>query len=250
MSAIVAATRLSPLTYPDVRIGRHVVIGEDVEIGPGSTLGHGVVLHDGTRIGSRVRIDDHSVIGKSPMRARLSAVTKAVALDPPVVQDDCLIGAHTVLYRGCVLGSGVLIADLATVREQSTIGDLTIIGRGVSVENQVTIGARCKIETGAYITALSVIEDLCFIAPEVTFTNDNFAGRTAERFLHFKGVTLRRGARVGANATVLPGLVIGEDAFVAAGSVVTRDVPARMVVVGSPARVLRPVSTEQLLEHQ
>lgn len=143
-----------------------------------------------------------------------------------------------------------MVADMASVREDVEIGVYTIIGRGVTVENNVRIGQRCKVETGAYITALSDIEDGCFIAPEVTFTNDNFLGRTRERFKHHKGVTVRRGARIGANATLLPGLTIGQDALVAAGSVVTQDVPPRKIVLGSPARVWRDVPTEQLLDNQ
>ncbi len=97
---------------------------------------------------------------------------------------------------------------------------------------------------------MSVVEDYCFLAPEVTFTNDNFLGRTEERKKHFGGPTLRRGARIGANATLLPGVEIGEDALVAAGAVVVRNVSPRMVVAGVPARVLRPVPEEQLLENQ
>jgi len=84
----------------------------------------------------------------------------------------------------------------------------------------------------------------------VTTTNDRFIGRTEERFRHFKGVTVRKGGRIGAGAVILPGLTIGEDALIAAGSVLTRDAPARMILLGSPARVLREVPREQLLESQ
>jgi UDP-2-acetamido-3-amino-2,3-dideoxy-glucuronate N-acetyltransferase len=143
-----------------------------------------------------------------------------------------------------------MVADMASVGEDVEIGAYTIIGRGVTVENKVRIGQRCKVETGAYITAISEIEDGCFIAPEVTFTNDNFLGRTRERFKYHQGVTVKRGARIGANATLLPGLTIGEDALVAAGSLVTRDVPPRKIVLGSPARVWRDVPAEQLLDNQ
>jgi acetyltransferase-like isoleucine patch superfamily enzyme len=148
------------------------------------------------------------------------------------------------------LGDGVFLGDQATVREDVTVGSQTILGRGVTVENKVSIGRRCKIETEAYVTALSTVEDYCFVAPEVTFTNDNYLGRTEERKKHFAGPTLKKGARIGANATLLPGVIIGEDALVAAGSVVTQDVPPRMIVVGVPARVLRPVPEEQLIENQ
>lgn len=230
--------------------GQNVYIGADVVIGTGCVLGHGVIIHAGTRIGSGVRIDDNTVIGKLPMRSPISAVTRIVELDACSIEDGCLIGALVVIYRGARICAGAMIADQASVREQTTIGRSTIIGRGVAVENKVEIGERCKIETGAYITALSSIADCCFVAPEVTFTNDQFLGRTKERFLHHKGVTLLKGARIGANATLLPGLTVGEDALVAAGSIVTRDVAARTTVLGSPARRLRPVPVEQLLENQ
>jgi acetyltransferase-like isoleucine patch superfamily enzyme len=232
------------------QLGHNSVVHENVRIGENCQVGSGVVIHPGTAIGNNVRIDDNSVIGKLPMKAALSAVTQEQTLEPCVIGDHCMIGALTVIYRGCILGNKVMVADLASVRENVEIGEFTIIGRGVTVENKVRIGRRCKLETEAYITALSEIGDGCFIAPEVTFTNDNFLGRTRERFKFHKGVTVKRGARIGANATVLPGLTLGEDALVAAGSIVTRDVPARKVVVGAPAKVWREVPHEQLLENQ
>ncbi len=233
--------------YPGVTFGNHPSIGSNVRIGTGTIIGHNVVLHDDTIIGNDVRIDDGSVVGKLPLRSRLSAVTRSVSLSPAVVGDRSLLGTYAVLYRGATIGEDVLIADFASVREQTSIGDLTIIGRGVAIENQVRIGMRCKIETGAYITAMSTIQDLCFVAPEVTLTNDNYIGRTEERLKHFRGATLERGARIGANATVLPGVVIGADALVAAGSVVTRHVVPRMIAMGAPARLVRVVPSEQLL---
>jgi UDP-2-acetamido-3-amino-2,3-dideoxy-glucuronate N-acetyltransferase len=233
--------------YPEVHFGTHVFVGRNVTIGAGSIIGHNVVLHDDCTIGSEVRIDDGSIIGKLPLRSRMSAVTRDVILPPTYLGDGCLVGSNAIIYRGARIGDGVLIADLASVREETVIGDLTIIGRGVAVENQVNIGRCCKIETGAYITAKSTIGELCFVAPEVTFTNDNYVGRTEERFRHFGGGALERGARVGANATILPGVKIGADALIGAGSVVTRDVPAETVVFGSPAKSRRKVSPEQLL---
>jgi len=231
--------------------GYNVVIEENVSIGLDCQIGHGVIIHAGTRIGDKVCIHDHAVLGKLPMRSARSAMTQQQTdLAPCIINDHCIIGTHAVIYRGALIEEGVMVADLASVREHTSIGKFTIIGRGVTVENKVQIGARCKIETNAYVTALSTIGDDCFIAPEVTFTNDNFLGRTRERFRHHRGVTMRTGARVGANATILPGIVIGADALVAAGAVVTRDVRDRMTVIGVPARVYRPVPEEQLLELQ
>ena len=232
------------------QLGHNSVIHENVIIGTNCRIGSGVVIHPDSMIGNNVRIDDNTVIGKLPMKAALSAVTKEQTLTSCVIADDCMIGAMVVIYRGCILHSKVMVADMASLREDVEIGEYTIIGRGVTVENKVRVGSRCKLETEAYITALSEIGDGCFIAPEVTFTNDNFLGRTKERFKFHKGVTMKRGARIGANVTVLPGLTLGEDALVAAGSIVTRDVPARKIVLGSPAKVWRDVPAEQLLENQ
>jgi acetyltransferase-like isoleucine patch superfamily enzyme len=143
-----------------------------------------------------------------------------------------------------------MIADQAFVRERCAIGDYVIVGRGVTVENETTIGHYVKVQTGAYVTAYMTIEDHVFIAPGVYTTNDNFMGRTEERFKFRKGPIIRYGARVGANTTLLPGIEIGREAFVAAGSVVTRDVAPATLVMGVPARPVRPVPEREWAEHQ
>ncbi len=97
------------------------------------------------------------------------------------------------------------------------------------------------------MTAYSTIEEDVFIAPCVVTTNDNFMGRTEARLAAMKGPTIRRGARIGGGAVLLPGIEIGEEAFVGAGAVVAKDVPPRAVIVGNPARVIRDVPDEELL---
>ncbi len=231
-------------------IGHYVVIEEDVQIGDNCIIGHAVIIRAGTRIGTNVRIDEHTVVGKQPMRSRRSIFRDEKKLPPAEIGNDCLFGAQVVVYSGSKVGHGVLVADGAAVRENVSIGEYTIIGRNATVENFTSIGKKCKLETNCYITAYSTVEDYCFIAPGVHTTNDNFLGRTEERFKHFKGVTVRRGGRIGGHAIILPGKEIGEDAVVAAGAVVSRDVPAGMIVMGAPARVLRPVPEEQLLKNQ
>ena len=234
----------------DTTFGEGCVVGAGVTLGRGCRIGHHVVIHDGTRIGDAVRIDDHATLGKLPMRAANSATTKEQELPPLTVGDGCIVGTGVVLYRGAAIEGGVLMADLCTVRENVTVGRKTIVGRGVTIENFCTVGRFCKLESECYLCAYSTLEDRVFIAPGVVTSNDNFVGRTQERFKHFKGVTVRRGGRIGAGSVTLPGVVIGEDGLVAAGSVVTRDVPPRKIVVGSPARVWRDVPVEQLLENQ
>lgn len=242
---------------PSARIHKSVLIGEgsivegDVVLEAGVKIGYNVVIRDGVRIGAAAVINDNAILGKTPAKAAMSAVTEDLLTLPPLVLGRYVtVGAGCILYRGTVLGDNVFVGDMASIREDVSIGELTIVGRGVAIENKVSIGRKVKIETEAYITALSIIEDYCFIAPEVTFTNDNFLGRTEERKKYFKGVTLRRGARIGANATVLPSIEVGCDALVAAGSVVTKNVAARTIVMGSPAKYVRDVPVEQLIEDQ
>lgn len=241
---------------PDARVGeattvgRFTVIESGAVVGDGCVIGHNVVIHAGTLIGNSVRIDDGAVLGKQPMKAANSATTGDSELPPAVVGDGCIIGTSVVIYAGCTLGSRVLVADMASIREDVTVGDFTIVGRGVTVENHCSVGRYCKLESECYITAYSTLADRVFIAPGVVTSNDNFIGRTEERFKHFKGVTVERGGRIAAGAVILPGKTVGPDAVVAAGSVLTGDAPAKKVVLGSPARPLRNVPEEQLLDNQ
>ncbi len=234
----------------DVKLGHFCVIGEKVSISAGSVIGSNVVIYEGTMIGANVRIDDGAVVGKQPMRAANSAVTKDQELAPSRVGDNCILGTNVVIYAGAVIGQKVLIADQATVRENVTIGDFTIVGRGVAIENFCKVGSYCKLETNVYLTAYSELADRVFMAPCVATSNDNFVGRTKERFKYFKGITVKRGGRVGLNATILPGKTVGEDALVAAGAVLTKDAPDQMIVIGSPAKPLKRVPPEQLLDNQ
>jgi len=232
------------------KMGVFTVISKDVKIGEGCIIGNHVVIHEGTILGKGVKIHDNALIGKQPMKAANSAVTKAGNQPPAQIGDGCIIGTSAVIYAGARLGQKVFIADLATLREEVVIGDYTIIGRAVAIEPFTQIGSYCKIETNAYITAYSCLEDYVFVGPGVITSNDNFAGRTKERFKHYKGVVIKKGGRIGINCTILPGKVIGEDALVAAGSLVTKDIPPRKIAMGQPAKVVKDVPREQLLENQ
>ena len=205
------------------------------------------IVHEGTVLGEGVKVLEHAVVGKQPTLSPRSTA-KREPLPPTVIGDGTVISTGAIVFAGTKVGARVILGDQSCVRERVTIGDDVVVGRGSLVENDTTIGALTKIQAGAYITAYSTLEEHVFVAPCVVTTNDNFMGRTERRHDLIKGPTIRRGARIGGGAILLPGIEVGEEAFVGAGAVVTKDVPARVVVVGSPARVLRDVPAEELLE--
>ncbi len=232
-----------------VTIGACVVIEADVEIGEGTRIGNHVTICAGTRIGAGSLVADFALLGKRPVLAK-STTAKGGELPGLILGERCSVGSHTVLMAGSELGDECIVGDGAGVRERCRIGAQVVVGRSVTVENDTSIGDRTRIQTGAYVTAYVTIEEDCFIAPMVVTTNDNYMGRTEKRFDSLKGATVRRGARIGGGAHLLPGVEIGEEAFVATGAVVTKDVPARTVVMGVPARVVRDVPSDELLESQ
>ncbi len=204
------------------------------------------VVYPGTVLGKGVKVLEHAVVGKQPSLSPRSTA-KREELAPTAIGDGSIVSTGAIVFAGSRIGARVILGDQSCVRERVTVGDDVVIGRGSLVENDTTIGALTKIQAMTYITAYSTLEEQVFIAPCVQTTNDNFMGRTERRHKLIKGPTIRRGARVGGGAVLLPGVEIGEEAFVGAGAVVTKDVPARAVVVGNPARQIREVPDDELL---
>jgi acetyltransferase-like isoleucine patch superfamily enzyme len=224
---------------PGLLIDPGVVLPHDVE------LGGNVVIHADVTLGAGVRVQDGAVLGKPPAFGARSKAARE-ELPPLVVGDGAVVCSGAVLCSGAAIGPAVVIGDQVFVRERAAIGRETTVGRGTSIENDVVIGARTRIQTDAYITAFSVLEDEVFVAPRVITTNDRTAGRRPPG-VPLLGPVLRRACRVGAGAILLPGVEVGVEAFVGAGAVVTRDVAPRSLVVGSPARHVRDVADEELL---
>jgi acetyltransferase-like isoleucine patch superfamily enzyme len=212
-------------------------------------IAESAVVYEGTVIGEGCKILDGAVVGKQPTLSPRSTA-KREPLAPLELGPGTIVSTGAIVFAGTRIGARVIVGDQACVRERCLVEDDVVVGRGALVENDTTIGARTKIQAMAYITAYSTLEEDVFIAPYVQTTNDNFMGRTERRHALRKGPTIRRGARVGGGAVLCPGVEIGEEAFVGAGAVVVRDVPARTVVVGNPARPLRHVPEDELLESQ
>ena len=203
------------------------------------------VVHPGTVLGEGVRVLEYAVVGKQPVLSPRSTA-KREDLPPAELGDGTVVSTGAIVFAGTRIGARVIVGDQACVRERVTLGDDVVVGRGSLVENDTTVGALTKIQADAYITAYSTLEEDVFIAPCVVTTNDNFMGRTERRHELIKGPTIRRGARVGGGAILCPGIEIGEEAFVGAGAVVTKDVPPRTLVVGNPAQAIRDVPDDEL----
>src|ERR687891_1470011 len=190
------------------------------EVAPTATVYPGTVLGEG------VKVLDGAVVGKQPSLSPRSTA-KREPLPPTRIGDGTIVSTGAIVFAGSRIGARVILGDQSCIRERVEIGDDVVLGRGSLIENDTSVGAMTRIQAEAYITAYSTLEEHVFIAPCVVTTNDNFMGRTERRHALMKGPTIRRGARVGGGAVLCPGVEIGEEAFVGAGAVVTKDVPPR-----------------------
>jgi acetyltransferase-like isoleucine patch superfamily enzyme len=222
-----------------------LLVGERVRIGEGVVFGAHVVVHDDTTIGAGCVIEDGAVLGKRPRLARGSSAAGEVG--DLKIGERVTICAGAVVFAGSAIGDEAILGDQCHVRERSRVGERSVIGRGSAVDNDVTIGDRVKVQSNVYLTAFSTVEDDVFVGPGASTTNDDTMARHGSEYA-LRGATLRRACRVGGCVVLTPGVEIGEEAFVAAGAVVTKDVPARGVAMGVPARVVRQVGEEDLLE--
>lgn len=144
----------------------------------------------------------------------------------------CIVRSHSIIYEEVEIGDYVETGHGVLIREQSRIGVNSRIGSFSQLDGSVEVGSNVSIQSGVYLPHLTVVEDGAFIGPGVIVTNDPYPA--SRRLL---GVRIRRGAVIGAGAVLRAGIEIGERAVVAAGAIVTRDVPSEVVVMGSPARV-------------
>jgi len=223
-----------------------LILSPTAQVGGGVAFGAHVVVYDGVVIGDNCTIGDGAVLGRAPKLAKRSTAPRR-PLDPLVLEEGVVVGAQAIIFAGARVGAGSIVGDQAFVRERATIGRDSVVGRASGVDNDVRIGDHVRIQSQGYVTAYSVIEDDVFFGPCAMTTNDDTMGRHPKG-APLRGATLRRACRIGGGAVLVPGVEVGEEAFVAAGAVVTADVPARKVVMGTPARLVRDVPDEDLLE--
>jgi acetyltransferase-like isoleucine patch superfamily enzyme len=193
-----------------------------------------VRIFPNVRLGNNAQVDDFVVLGR-PARGREPGEV------PLEIGDDAVLRSHTVVYAGTRIGHRFQAGHGTTIREETTIGDACSIGTGSIVEFQVVMGNGVRLHSGVFVPEHSILEDECWLGPRVVLTNAKFP-RSTQVKERLQGVRICKRAKLGANSTILPGVVVGEDALVGAGSVVTRDVAPGAVVLGNPARKVSEVA--------
>jgi acetyltransferase-like isoleucine patch superfamily enzyme len=192
------------------------------------------IVHDNVILGAGAVIEDFSIVGVPPRGKKSGELETRIG-------DGAVIRSHTVIYAGNVIGRNFQTGNKVNIRETNRIGDNVSIGTLSVVEHHVEIGNNVRIHTQVFVPEFSVLEDGCWLGPNVVLTNAKYPLSPGVKD-QLKGPVIRKGAKIGANVTLLPGVVIGENALVGAGSVVVSDVPAGAVVVGNPARVIRQIA--------
>jgi acetyltransferase-like isoleucine patch superfamily enzyme len=191
-------------------------------------------IYPNVSIGKNAVIEEYVIIGVPPRGKKPGEVAT-------VIGDNAVIRSHTVIYAGNRIGNDFQTGHHVLVREENQIGDAVSIGTATVIEHHVTMGNNVRIHSQAFIPEMSILEDGAWIGPNAVITNAAYPLSPNVKN-ELKGATLKKNAKVGANATLLPGITIGENALVGAGAVVTRDVPPGKVVAGNPAKIINDVS--------
>ena len=159
---------------------------------------------------------------------------------PPRIGDEATVRSGTIIYPDVVIGDGLQTGHHVVVREQTVVGDDVVLGTKTVLDGRCDIGDGASLQTGVYVPPYSDVGDRVFLGPNAVLTNDPYPLRED---CDLVGPTLEDDVSVGANATILPGVTVGERSFVAAGSVVTEDVPPETLAIGVPAEH-RPLPDE------
>lgn len=190
-------------------------------------------IHPNVQLGEGCDIGDFVIIGVTPRGAAPGDL-------PTVIGAGAVIRSHSVIYAGNVIGDAFQCGHGALLRESNAIGNRVSIGSHTVIEHHVDIEDGARVHSQAFIPEFSRLGRGSWVGPRAVFTNAPHPQCPAVHQC-LKGPTLEPGAKVGANATLLPGVTIGAFALVGAGSVVTRDVAPGVVVAGNPARVVKRI---------
>jgi acetyltransferase-like isoleucine patch superfamily enzyme len=228
----------------DRQIGINVSLSPDTALGDNVTIGNNVTIYPRVSIGDNCRILDGAVIGRLPISTGNTNLPLVADYLPVEVGPGCVIGCNSVLYTGVTLLNRVLICDLCVVREGVVLEDMVVLGGCVYVHREVRIGRRTRILP--FGTVACIVEEDVFVASGLESADDNsvYLTRFGLQSPQIQTPIVRRFAVLGPNVTLLPDVEVGEGAFVAAGAVVTKDVPAWTMVAGVPAHHFRDIPAE------
>jgi acetyltransferase-like isoleucine patch superfamily enzyme len=226
------------------QLGINVSLSPDTVLGDNVTIGNNVTVYPKVSIGDGCRILDGAVIGRLPISTGGTTLPLPTEYLPVQIGLGCVIGCNSILYTDVTLGEQVLIGDLSTVREGSVLEDLVVIGQHVTVHHHGHIGKRTRV---SYLCIVGgTIEEDVFIGPGLSAADDNniYLSRFGLQEPQVDPFIFRRFAVIGTGVTMLPGVEVGEGAFVASGAVVNKDVPPWKMVAGVPARAFRDIPAE------
>lgn len=189
------------------------------------------IIKDEVRLGKNVIIEEFSIIGILPLNS-------SEKLSPTKIGPNSTIRTHTVIYTDNTIGKIFFAGHNVMIRESNIIGDNVSIGSHSVIEHHIIIEEGVRIHSNVFIPEYSILEKSCWVGPSVTLTNATYP-KSDKAKKNLIGPKIRRGAIIGAGATILPGISIGNNALVGAGSVVVDDVPDNYVVVGNPAKFIK-----------
>lgn len=189
------------------------------------------VIYPNVKLGKNVIVEDFCIIGVPPRGFQPGELET-------VVGDNATIRSHSIVYAGNIIGNNFQTGNKANIRESNNIGNNVSIGTLSVVEHHVSIEDNVRIHTQVFIPEYSKLCEGCWIGPNVVLTNAKFP-MSPDVKNSLIGATVLRGAIVGANSTLMPGVRIGEEAIIGAGSVVVKDVDTKDVVVGNPAKKIK-----------
>ena len=192
------------------------------------------VIYPEVKLGKDCVIEEFCIIGTLPRGFKSGKLET-------IIGDNATVRSHTVIYAGNRIGNNFQTGNKANIRELNEIGDNVSIGTLTVIEHHVKIGNAVRIHSHVFVPEYTILEDECWIGPNVVITNAKYP-KSPNVKKELRGAHVKTKAIIGANSTLLPGIVIGENAFVGAGSVVTKNVPDNTVVTGNPAIAIKNIS--------
>ncbi len=192
------------------------------------------IIYPNVKLGKNCIVEDFVIIGAPPKDSQAGEIET-------IIGDNSVIRSHTVIYAGNKIGKNFQTGNKANIRELNEIGNNVSIGTLSVVEHHVKIGNGVRIHTQVFIPEFTTLEDESWLGPNVVITNAKYP-KSPDAKKELKGPYIKKRAIIGANSTLLPGITIGEQAIIGAGSVVTKDVPDKHVVAGNPAKLINKIN--------